>query len=112
MTTSIISDCPCCGSSLLVDLSTGDLFADGDQVQKPRSHYSSGITVEHATEGWNTYVDPSHVNGKPILQPPQRRQEEQDERPPIPPPTEEDIKLIGELNRKDWIKRGIYYDQH
>jgi hypothetical protein len=71
-----ILSCPCCGSSLLFTDEDGELVAlnlpedEPSQVNEASgtSNWRSGIRVEEAVEGWNKYIDPTHVKKQPLLQ--------------------------------------------
>lgn len=64
----IIALCPCCGSQLLIDLTTGDL-AELDAPLAPQPTSRPRLEVQHATPEFFVYRDPTHHKSKPVVQP-------------------------------------------
>lgn len=111
---SILSTCPCCEASVVIDLSSGELWPS-DQVklqpqwaEKGTTSYSSGISVIHATPGFGQYIDPTHIKQQSRLLPLAKQQEQSDEEEPMKPVTPDQIKEIEKQNIIDQRNRGIY----
>jgi hypothetical protein len=66
---SILSTCPCCETSLVIDLSTGDVSAETETATPTQESRISGISVVHATPEYYQYRDPTHLPRQPMLQP-------------------------------------------
>ena len=64
----IIALCPCCGSQLPIDLTTGDL-AELDAPVAPQPTSRPRLEVQHATPEYFVYRDPTHHKSKPVVQP-------------------------------------------
>jgi hypothetical protein len=62
----IITQCPYCGSNVLIDLSTGEL----QELDQPTASSSRPrLEVQHATPEFFVYRDPTHHKSKPVVQP-------------------------------------------
>ncbi len=66
---SIITQCPCCDSEVIVDLNTGDIFAELGCVDSIKPSLGTGLQVVHATPEYFQYRDPTHHRAEPLLQP-------------------------------------------
>jgi hypothetical protein len=108
----VLHDCPICGGRLLLDnddeLVALDLPLDEpEQVSETTSPYRSGIRTVEAAEGWNKYLDPTHVKTKPALQPFTGKAHPEYSPEVSKPIVVEEDEGISEIAKQDLVRRGI-----